>query len=41
MITISSYEFEGPYTSTTDLSDSAGLYVILDYHLNGIRIYSM
>ena len=30
MITISSYEFEGPYATTTDLRDSAGIYVILD-----------
>ena len=35
MITIAGYHFEGAYDTTTGLPDSAGIYVILDYHLNG------
>ena len=35
MITISSYEFEGPYSTSNDLSDSAGIYVILDNRSDG------
>src|SRR5258708_6856656 len=29
MITISGYNFEGPYTNTASLADNAGVYVIL------------
>ena len=31
MITIATHNFEGPYKTTTDLGDSAGIYAILDY----------
>ncbi len=35
MITIDGYNFEGPYSTTASIRDSAGVYVILDYRSDG------
>ena len=37
MVTITNYDFEGPYETTTSLRDDAGIYAILDYRPNSGR----
>ncbi len=37
-ITIGSYVFDGPYTSTNDLEDRSGVYAILDKRSDGYHV---